>query len=140
LLTNYRGRQRRLRSPLTILMKLKALDFLAILLSLLAVSAFSIAAYAGNDTAQDVVIEASGTRWIYPLNADRQERVAGPLGDTVVIIKGGRAFVEDSPCPDKLCVHMPAISRPGQWIGCLPNRVFVRVRGGSGQDIDELSY
>jgi len=121
-------------------MKLKALDFLAILLSLLVIGAFSISAYAGKDAPQDVAIEASGVRWIYPLNVDRQERVPGPLGDTVVIIKGGRAFVDDSPCPDKLCVHMPAISRPGQWIACLPNRVFVRVRGGSGQDVDELSY
>ncbi len=121
-------------------MKLKALDFLAILVSLLAIGAFSSAAYGGKDSAQDVVIEASGARWIYPLNVDRQERVAGPLGETVVVIKGGKASVEDSPCPDKLCVHMPAISQPGQWIACLPNRVFVRVRGGSGQDIDELSY
>jgi len=121
-------------------MKLKALDFLAIALSLLAVGGFSISAYAGKDTARDVVIEASGTEWIFPLNIDREETVKGPLGDTLVVIKGGRAFVEDSPCPDKLCVHMPAISRASQWIACLPNRVFVRVRGGSGQDVDGLSY
>ena len=121
-------------------MKLKALDFLAILLSLLVIGAFSLAAYGGKDAARVVVIEASGVRWIYPLNADRREEVAGPLGETIVVMKGGRAFVEDSPCPDKLCVHMPAISQPGQWIACLPNRVFVRVGGDSGQDVDELSY
>jgi hypothetical protein len=74
------------------------------------------------------------------LNVDRRESIKGPLGETIVIIKGGSAFVEDSPCPDKLCVHMPAVSRPGQWIACLPNRVFVRVRGSSGQDVDELSW
>jgi hypothetical protein len=66
--------------------------------------------------------------------------VKGPLGETVVVISGGKARVEDSPCPDKLCVHMPAISKPGQWIACLPNRVFVRVRGSSGEKIDDLSY
>jgi len=97
-------------------------------------------AYAGRAKAQDVVIEASGVQWIYPLAIDRTEAVKGPLGDTIVVIKGGKAFVQDSPCPDKLCVHMPAISQPGQWIACLPNRVFIRVRGSSGQDIDELSY
>ena len=105
-------------------MKLKALDFLAILLSLLVIGAFSISAYPGKDASQDVVIESPGAPWIYPLGVDRQVRVAGPLGDTVVTIKGGRAFVDDSPCPDKLCVHMPAIARPGQWIACLPNRMF----------------
>jgi hypothetical protein len=121
-------------------MKLKAIDLLAILLSLLVIGGFSMAAYAGSDRARDVVIEASGAQWIYPLNVDRRESIKGPLGETIVIIKGGSAFVEDSPCPDKLCVHMPAVSRPGQWIACLPNRVFVRVRGSSGQDVDELSW
>jgi hypothetical protein len=121
-------------------MKIKALDLLAILISLLVIGLFSVAAYAGKDTARDVVIESSGVQWIYPLNEDRLERVKGPLGGTLVVIKDGRANVEDSPCPDKLCVHMPPISKPGQWIACLPNRVFVRVRGGSGQDIDQLSW
>lgn len=121
-------------------MKPRKLDYLAILLSLLVIGGFSVYAYSGGDTANDLVIESSGTRWIYPLNIDRHERVRGPLGDTFVTIRNGRAFVEDSPCPDKLCVHMPAVSRPGQWIACLPNRVFVRVRGGHGPDIDELSY
>jgi hypothetical protein len=121
-------------------MKLKALDFLALLISVFVIGAFSISAYAGKDTARDVVIEASGSQWIYPLNVDRRESVRGPLGETIVIIKGGSAFVEDSPCPDKLCVRMPAVSRPGQWIACLPNRVFVRVRGSSGQDVDDLSW
>jgi hypothetical protein len=121
-------------------MKLKAIDLLAIVLALLVIGGFSMAAYSGNGGANDVVVEASGTQWIYPLNVDRQESVRGPIGETLVIIKGGQAFVEDSPCPDKLCVHMPAVSRPGQWIACLPNRVFVRVRGRSGQEVDELSW
>jgi hypothetical protein len=121
-------------------MRLKAFDYLAISLSLLAVGGFSLYAYAGQSKTGDVVIEASGVQWIYPLNVDRTEPVKGPLGDTIVVIKDGKAFVQDSPCPDKLCVHMPPISKPGQWIACLPNRVFVRVRGTSDQNIDELSY
>ena len=121
-------------------MKLKAFDYLAISLSLLVVGGFSVYAYAGRASTGDIVIEASGTRWIYPLNVDRTEMVKGPIGDTVVVIAGGKAFVQDSPRPDKLCVHMPAISRPGQWIACLPNRVFVQVRGTSDQTVDQLSY
>ena len=121
-------------------MKLKALDFIAVLISLLVVGGFSVSAYAGRSRARDVVIEASGVQWIYPLKEDREERVKGPLGDTLVMIKDGRAYIQDSPCPDKLCVHMPSISRSSQWIACLPNRVFLRVRGESGQDIDRLSW
>ena len=121
-------------------MKPRALDIAAIFASVLAVGAFSAAAWSHHGAARDVVIEASGSSWIYPLDTDRVERVSGPLGVTQVVIRAGKASVEDSPCPDKLCVGMPAISSPGQWIACLPNRVFVRVRGGSGPDVDQLSY
>jgi hypothetical protein len=121
-------------------MKLRLFDYLAIAVSVVLIGGFSLYAYAGRDKAGDVVIEASGQQWIYPLGVDRREAVTGPLGETIVVISGGKARVEDSPCPDKLCVHMPAISKPGQWIACLPNRVFVRVRGSSGEKIDDLSY
>ena len=121
-------------------MKLRIFDVLAVSLSLGAIAAFSVYAYSGRASSTEVVIEASGSQWIYPLSVDRQETVRGPLGDTIVVIRDGKAFVQDSPCPDKLCVHMPAISRPGQWIACLPNKVFVRVRGTSAEQVDDLSY
>ena len=121
-------------------MKLRFVDYIAIALSLLVVGGFSLYAYTGRSTGGDVVVEASGQQWIYPLGVNRTESVKGPLGDTIVVIKDGKAFVEDSPCPDKLCVHMPAISKPGQWIACLPNRVFVRVRGSSAEQVDDTSY
>ena len=121
-------------------MKLRTFDYIAIALCLLVIAGFSVYAYSGRSGSGDVVIDASGVQWIYPLSTDRREAINGPLGDTIVVIKAGKAFVEDSPCPDKLCVHMPAISKPGQWIACLPNRVFVRVRGTSGQEIADLSY
>ncbi len=121
-------------------MKLRFLDIPAVVLSLLVIGGFSVSAYGGRASAGDVVIEAAGGQWIYPLDADRREQVPGPLGATTVVIRGGKAWVEDSPCRDKLCVHMPAISRPGQWIACLPNRVFVRVRGSSDQSVDSLSW
>ena len=113
---------------------------MSLFLSVAIIVGFSVYAYAGTSSSGQVVVQASGATWIYPLNVDRREEVPGPLGNTIVVIRGGKAFVEDSPCPDKLCVHMPAISRPGQWIACLPNRVFVRVRGTDDQKIDELSY
>ena len=121
-------------------MKLRTFDYIAIALCLLVIAGFSVYAYSGRSGSGDVVIDASGVQWIYPLSTDRREAINGPLGDTNVVIKAGKAFVEDSPCPDKLCVHMPAISKPGQWIACLPNRVFVRVRGSSAEQVDDTSY
>ncbi len=121
-------------------MKLRLFDYLAIILSAVVVGTSAWFAYAGPSRAGDVVVEASGKQWIYPLSAERRLPVAGPLGDTIVVIDAGGARVVDSPCPDKLCVAMAAVSKPGQWIACLPNRVFVRVRGTTGEKLDDSSW
>ena len=121
-------------------MKIRVLDVAAIACSFLAVAAFSYLAYAGIRRGGEAVIEASGAKWLYPLDADRLERIPGPHGDTLVEIRSGAVRVVDSPCPDKLCVHAGAISRPGQWIACLPNRVLVRIGGDGDQAVDETSY
>ena len=86
------------------------------------------------------MIEASGTKWIYPLREDREIRVDGPLGEELIVIRSGEAFVETSPCPNKLCILQGKISRPGQWIACLPNRVFLHVSGKEENPVDRTSY
>ena len=121
-------------------MKLRLFDVLAIALSLAVIAVFSVFAYSGGGRGGEVVIEASGSSWIYPLGEERRIPVNGPLGTTIVVVRDGHASVEDSPCPDKLCVHMAAVSKPGQWIACLPNKVFVRVKGSSGEPVDDTAY
>ncbi len=39
---------------------------------------------------------------------------------------GSLAFVE-SDCPDKLCIHMGKVRRPGQFAACLPNEMLLTV-------------
>lgn len=71
----------------------------------------------------------------------RKERVIeveGPLGITRVRIGEGEAWIEDSPCRDKLCVKMGKIKREGEQLICLPNRVVVELRG-SQERIDSIS-
>jgi hypothetical protein len=122
-------------------MRIRPADFLLIFLSVLAVGAFSLFAYTGRGTGASVIIEASTKRWIYPIAENRRVAVAGPLGNTIVVISDGKAYVEDSPCRDKICIQMGRISKPGQWIACLPNRVMVRVGGGGdGGKPDDVSF
>ena len=116
---------------------------MAVLASLLVIGAFSVSAYSGGEKNPNVIIEASGQQWIYPLRQDRQDRqvtVPGPLGEELIAIKDGKAFVEESPCPNKICIQQGQISKPGQWIACLPNKVFIRISGNSGDDVDMVSY
>src|SRR5208283_4365893 len=45
----------------------------------------------------------------------------GPL---TVEVKNGSIRVKDADCPNQICVHKGWISRPGQSIVCLPNRMI----------------
>lgn len=120
-------------------MKVKPLDIVAIVVSLVAVAGFSIGAYGGGDAGQ-VVIEASGVRFLYPISQDRVQRVAGPLGDTIVAISNGTVRVVDSPCRDKICVAAGAISHTGQFVACLPNRVSVSLEGRDEPSVDGTAF
>ena len=83
-----------------------------------------------------VQIEVDGTVFdVVSLATDRTVEVTGPLGKTYVIIHDGEAHVSDSPCRAKICVRTGQISRTGQLIVCVPNKVVVRIIGQ-----EELPY
>ncbi len=67
---------------------------------------------------------------------DREVRVAGPLGETVVEIRAGRVRVKSDPSPRQLCVRQGWL-RPGETALCLPNQVSVAL--GTSRH-DTLSY
>jgi len=71
------------------------------------------------------------------LGDGRQElSVRGYQGESRLESEGGRVRMVDSACPDKLCVQTGWISRPGESIVCLPNRVVVEVVGDEeGPDV-----
>jgi len=121
-------------------MKVRIPDVIALMLVTAAIGAVSFRVYSGNSDSAEVRIESGGRTWIYPLDAQRTVTVDGPIGVTVVRIGSGGARIMDSPCPDKLCVHMGSVSRPGQWAACMPNRVFVRIDGSVPHEVDDTSF
>ena len=64
----------------------------------------------------------------YPLNG----------GTNILVIEDGRAYLTDANCPDKLCVHQGKISRTGETITCLPNKLTVTVFGAE-ESVDLIS-
>lgn len=121
-------------------MKIRLLDVIALVLVAAAIGAISLRVYSGNRAASEVTIESEGKAWIYPLDKDRAVDVRGPLGVTRILIESGHARIADSPCPDKLCVHMGRLAGPGQWAACLPNRVFVRIGGEAAHEVDGATF
>ncbi|MEI6876114.1 MAG: NusG domain II-containing protein [Spirochaetota bacterium] len=122
-------------------MRLKPLDFLIIAVALVATVFVSVAVLGGRDGGISVRISGPDGEWDYPLARDREVKVSGPLGTTLVSIREGRVLVEASPCRNQTCVFAGSIDRGGQWLACLPNRVFVRLEGGArGEALDGATF
>lgn len=106
---------------------LKLFDWAALALGLALTIGSGFWAYAGAGTESRVLIQGAGGRWVYPLDREALVRVPGPLGDTLVEIRGGAARVLASPCANQTCLSAGAVHRHGAWLACLPNGVLVRV-------------
>lgn len=99
-----------------------------------------------------VIIESGGDLYArYPLSEDRtvvvpapkQISVDAPAADpdesasaqydyyNVVNISGSKVSVTEASCKNQVCVKHGAISRPGESIVCLPNRLVVRIENGA---------
>lgn len=57
----------------------------------------------------------------------------------VLKISGHKAKMIKADCPDKLCVHQKAISRQGETIVCLPNKIVVEIEGTKDAGLDSIS-
>lgn len=49
-------------------------------------------------------------------------------GKNHLVIHDGCARIEEADCPDKLCVKQGTVSKSGESVVCLPNRVVVAVK------------
>ncbi|MDI3480499.1 MAG: hypothetical protein PWQ97_154 [Tepidanaerobacteraceae bacterium] len=71
-----------------------------------------------------------------------QLKVPGIMGESIVEINRDKVRMLYSPCPDKDCMHQGWISRPGQMIVCLPNRVVIKIQSEStpNDQLDGVSF
>ena len=68
----------------------------------------------------------------YSLSIDREVEIKTELGYNLLVIKNGEAEVESASCPDGICSAHRPISKEGESIICLPNKVVVTVRASEG--------
>jgi hypothetical protein len=120
---------------------LKPLDFLVLALALALTGYSAFAVYAKPALNEQVLIRGSEGSWLFPLDAEETVEVPGPLGTTVVEIRGMRARVLSSPCANQTCVAAGHLGSGGQWTACLPNKVFVMIEGNAdGQSVDSATW
>lgn len=87
-------------------------------------------------TGNEVVVSVDGrVVKTFPLDVDTGYEIEGAGGGrNFLVIQDGQAYLKEASCPDLLCVYMGKISRVGQSIICLPNKVTVEIRGEKNDD------
>jgi hypothetical protein len=58
------------------------------------------------------------------------------------IKRDGSICIEESDCPDKICVKTGSISSIGQTVACLPNEIFMKIapiKDDNDNDIDIIA-
>lgn len=75
-----------------------------------------------------------------PLSFSCEKVFAGENGNyNVLVVRDGYADMTEASCPDKICVNHRKISRNGQTIVCLPNRLIVKIENEQETGVDGIS-
>ena len=82
----------------------------------------------GGKTGEYVVVTVNGEEvGTYSLAIDGEYQLNG--GTNTLVIKSGKAYIDHANCPDKLCINQGKISKTGERIVCLPNKITITVIG-----------
>ncbi|MGN0740156.1 MAG: NusG domain II-containing protein [Treponema sp.] len=85
---------------------------------------------------ENLVLEISTPecRYAFDLGRNRKIAVKGIAGETLIVIENKNVFFQESPCTNKICVHAGRISKAGQWICCVPNKIFAVIKSGNSSN------
>lgn len=87
------------------------------------------------------VVSVSGeTVAVLPIEKNTVLEVGEGERKNTVVVENGEVYILDASCPDKVCVSCGAVSKNGDIILCLPNRLIVRIVSDSPQESDTVSY
>lgn len=108
---------------------MKRRDFLLIGGILLVALVLFLFLQLGREEGAEVIVRVNGQeQGRYSLSTEGVYELNG--GTNVLRIEDGKARMEEANCPDKYCIHQGSVSRTGETITCLPNKLTVTVSGG----------
>lgn len=94
--------------------------------------------YIGGKGAGCVTVKVKGEiDGVYDLAKDQTIEING--GTNVLKIRNGSADMTEADCPDKLCVNQKPISKNGESIICLPNKVIVTIESNENSVFDAIA-
>ena len=102
--------------------------FIAALVAVIAIAGLCL--YLFHSEGDTVTVSVDGkVIATYPLGQDLVQDIRTDKGGhNRLIIKDGKAWVEDASCPDGICAAHKPIHREGESIVCLPNKVVITVK------------
>ena len=101
--------------------------FIAVLLAVIAIAGACLYFFRGEGDTVTVLVDGKVIA-TYSLSEDRVEEIhTDKNGLNRLVIRDGKAWVEEASCPDGICAAHKPIHRNGESIVCLPNKVVVTV-------------
>lgn len=89
-----------------------------------------------------VIVEVDGNLYgTYSLSVDRTVEIRTGEDEkelNLLVIKGGKAWVETATCRDGICAAHKPISRQGESIVCLPHKVVITVKLSGKQPAPDI--
>ena len=74
----------------------------------------------------------------YPLSKDAVIEIPGLLGNNVLTIQEGMAFMSSAVCPDKICMDFGKIHYNTEMIVCRPGGIVVIIENGDVSELDAV--
>lgn len=111
--------------------------FLAVGIIFAALIVMIVQILSSDSSGQIVTITADGK--MYGTYSLYSEKIIEIGSGNRILIQNGTVRMEWADCPDQICVHHKEISRNGESIICLPNRVAVTIDGGRKNELDGIA-
>lgn len=93
--------------------------------------------FVGQEQAGSVVVKVDGKiEGVYSLSEDARIQVNGT---NIFVIQDGSVKMTEASCPDLYCVNHKAVSKNGESIICLPNKVVLEIQSDEVAEMDAIS-
>ena len=118
-------------------MKMKKMDLVLVLtVAVLAIGGLLVYNVLGQKEAGLVVVEVDGEVFGEYKVFENQEVLINETN--VLLIENGVVNMYEANCPDQICVKHVPISKNGETIVCLPNKVVVTVKEAATGELDAV--
>lgn len=112
---------------------------LFLIVILFVISIFIFLSFKDTSNPESVVISSGGEIiGTYSINENNVLNISGTLGDVVVNIEDRQVWVSESNCKDLLEIKQGKISKCGQSLVCVPNKVVISIIGREA--VESVTY